>query len=85
MQHLHYTVNAGPSDCIRVDQNKQANVKLMDSINYQRYCSGSRHSFQGGLAKASPILLTPPSHRNWHVVIDLGGYSGSVKANVSIA
>ena len=84
MKHLHYTVNAGPSNCIRVELNKQANVKLMDDINYQRYRSGARYSFQGGLAKVSPALLTPPSHKDWNVVIDLGGYSGSVKATVSI-
>ncbi|MEO1211113.1 MAG: DUF1883 domain-containing protein [Cyanobacteria bacterium J06638_20] len=85
MKHLHYTVNAGPSDCIRVELNKQANVKLMDSINYQRYRSGGRYSFQGGLAKSSPALFTPPSYKNWHVVIDLGGYAGSVQARVSVA
>ena len=33
-----------------------ANVRLMDSSNYQSYKSGRNHRYAGGLVKRSPIV-----------------------------
>ncbi len=37
-----------------------ANVRLMDSSNFQSYKHGRRHHYIGGLAKKSPVRLQIP-------------------------
>ena len=69
---------------IRVTLDKQANVKLLDSTNYQNYQAGRQHRYYGGLAKVSPIDLRAPYQGHWHLVIDLGGYAGTVGASVNV-
>lgn len=81
---LHYEVDAGPNNVIRVILDKQANVRLLDSFNFQRYRSGEEHKYYGGLAKVSPVNLKPPHAGRWHIVIDLGGYGGTVRASVQV-
>ena len=83
-KYLHYPITAGPNDCVRVTLDKQANVKLMDALNFQKYCQGKSHHYYGGCAKQSPVSLIPPCSGNWHVTIDLGGYGGSVSASVAV-
>lgn len=82
MNYLHYTLDVGPNDVIEVTLDKQANVRLLDSLNYQKYRSGQQHRYYGGLAKESPFKLIPPHSGHWHLVIDLGGHLGSVRASV---
>ena len=84
MNFLHYEVDAGPQNTIQVTLDKQANVRLLDATNFQRYRSGQQHNYYGGLAKVSPINLKAPYQGHWHVVIDLGGYSGTVRASVRV-
>ena len=84
MQHLHQEYNLNSNDCVQVTLDKQANVRIMDTNNYNKFKRGGRHSYIGGLAKTSPIRLSVPHAGHWHVVVDLGGYSGSVRASVSI-
>ena len=61
-----------------------ANVQLMDSSNFSSYKAGRRYSYTGGHAKKSPVLLQIPRSGNWHVVIDMGGYRGTVRSSVSV-
>jgi len=84
MEYLHYELDAGSRDIIQVTLDKQANVKLLDGINYQRYRNGKQHSYYGGLAKVSPINMKPPHQGRWHIVVDLGGYAGTVRASVQV-
>lgn len=84
MKFLHYQVNAGPSDVVLVTLDCQANVRLLDAVNYSAYRAGRRYTYTGGLAKKSPIRISPPCQGHWHVVIDLGGYAGTVKASVQV-
>lgn len=84
MKFLHHEFNAGPDDMIRVTLDSQANVLLLDSGNFARYRSGQSFRYQGGLATQSPYNLSPPHYGTWHVVIDLGGGSGSVRASVQL-
>lgn len=80
MNYLHYQFSAGPGDIIEVTLDTQANVLLLDSTDYSRYRRGEGFRYYGGLAKTSPVRLSPTHHGTWHVCIDLGGYSGTVKA-----
>jgi Domain of unknown function (DUF1883) len=84
MNFLQYELDAGPHNKIQVTLDKQANVRLMDSSNFQRYKAGQEHRYYGGLARVSPITLTAPYQGHWYLVIDLGGYPGTVRASVQV-
>ena len=62
----------------------QANVRLLDSSNYNAYQKGRQHKFYGGRATKSPVKLIIPYSAHWYLVIDLGGYSGRVKHSARI-
>jgi len=61
-----------------------ANVRLMDSSNYQNYKSGRSHRYAGGLVTRSPIILGIPSSGHWFVTVDLQGLRGTVKSSVQV-
>jgi hypothetical protein len=82
MNYLKYEFDAGPEDAIQVQLDKPANVRLMDRENFQKYQSGQQHKYYGGHATSSPVRLRPPHAGHWYVVVDLGGYVGTVRASV---
>ena len=82
MNFLHYKVDLSPGEGVEVTLDKRANVKLLDDTNFRAYQNGQQHRYYGGEAVRSPVRLTPPHSGRWHIAIDLGGYSGSVKASV---
>lgn len=84
MNYLHYEFDLGSSDVVEVSLDKQANVKLLDFSNFQKYKRKQRHTYYGGKATTSPAHVSPPHSGHWHLVIDLGGYAGRVNASVNI-
>ena len=84
MNFLHYEFDLSDDDVVEVTLDKQANVRLLDDANFARYKSGQQHRYYGGLAKVSPVELSPPHAGHWHVVIDLGGYAGTVHAAAQV-
>ena len=82
MNYLHYDLNLNLGQFVEVTLDKQANVRLLDESNFNKYKRGQKHTYHGGQAKSSPIRLTPPQSGHWHLVIDLGGYPGTVHASV---
>ncbi len=82
MQYLHSEFTIGNDSVVQVTLDKQANVRLLDDPNFARYRSGGRYTFIGGRAIKSPVRLSPPHFGRWHVVVDLGGYGGSVRASI---
>jgi Domain of unknown function (DUF1883) len=84
MNFLHQEFEVGPEDVVEVTLNGQANVMLLDSANYDRYRKGESFRYHGGLAKVSPARIVPPDHGRWHVVVDLGGFAGKVRAGVRV-
>src|SRR5258708_39867749 len=85
MEHLHFPITASSGDTVVVTLDSQANVRLLDSSNYSKYCRGERHEFYGGLVKGLPFRLSVPQTGAWHVAINLGGYAGNIGAGVSAA
>lgn len=85
MKFLHWDFNAGPDNVVSVSLSAQANVLLMDDVNFQAYRSRRSYRYHGGHAKRSPVRLVPPHEGHWHVVVDLGGGSGRIQASVSVA
>ncbi|HLO53137.1 MAG TPA: DUF1883 domain-containing protein [Saprospiraceae bacterium] len=63
-------------------QGSAANVRLMDSSNYQSYKNGRSHRYTGGLAKKSPIRLQIPNSGHWYVTIDMQGLIGTVRSSI---
>ncbi len=61
-----------------------ANVRLMNSSNFQNYKSGRRHKFYGGYVTRSPYRISVPNNGHWYVAIDLGGYSGRISSSVNV-
>lgn len=84
MQYTVYDLHqCNRGDRIQVTlQGNAANVRLMDSSNYNNYKNGRKHSFYGGLVKRSPIVLTIPNTGHWYVTIDLAGLRGSVRTSI---
>ncbi len=83
MNYLHYEYDAGPDDVLEVTLEGKANVLLLDDENFEKYRTGYRHTAtQGGWAKVSPVHFVPPHRGRWHVVIDRGGFAGTVAASV---
>jgi hypothetical protein len=62
----------------------EANVLLLDDGNFAQYKRGGRYQFHGGHFTSSPAHITVPSTQRWHVVVDLGGAAGSVRAAVRV-
>jgi len=61
-----------------------ANVRLMDSSNFQSYKNGRRHKYYGGYVTRSPYRVSVPNSGHWYVAIDLGGYSGRTSSSVNV-
>ena len=61
-----------------------ANVRLMDSSDFQSYKNGRSHRYQGGLARRSPIRLQIPRAGSWHVTVDMQGLRGTVRSAVRV-
>jgi hypothetical protein len=84
MKYLHKKFDCAGGETVRVALDKQANVRLLDDNNYRHFRSGGSYRYGGGLAKTTPVLLTVPNAGRWHVVVDLGGYAGSVRASIAL-
>ncbi len=85
MQFLNSEVNTRSGDIIQVHlDGTEANVLVMDESNFQSYRSGRQFHYHGGHYRQSPVNIPAPAEGRWHVVIDLGGYGGSVKAAVRV-
>ncbi len=59
-----------------------ANVRLMDSSNFQSYRNGRNHKYYGGLITRSPARLAIPNSGNWHVAVDMQGLKGTVRSSI---
>jgi hypothetical protein len=84
MNFLNYEVQLDRGDVVVVTLDKQANVRLMDQMNFAFYERGQQYRYYGGLAPSSPAHIGAPGPGRWHVVIDLGGYPGTVGASVQV-
>jgi hypothetical protein len=84
MNYFHQEYDAGPDDVIEVTLDGQANVILLDDLNFSHYRKGEFYRYYGGLAKHSPTRLVPPRLGKWHVVVDLGGYTGTIRVGVRL-
>lgn len=76
--------NLQEGQIVEVSLSKAANVRLMDSLNYNKYKSGRGHRYLGGYVTRSPFRLRVPNSGHWYLTIDLGGYSGNVRYSARV-
>jgi Domain of unknown function (DUF1883) len=85
MDHLHYDLESiGPEDLVEVTLDHAANVQLLDPTNYDLYRKKAKYRYYGGHVTASPFHIRPPRQGHWHLVIDLGGAAGAVRASARV-
>lgn len=86
MKYKHYKLgNQQRGNVVEVTlSGSAANVRLLDSTNYQNYRAGRRHNYHGGLVKRSPARLEIPRTGTWHLVVDMQGLRGSVRSSVRV-
>ncbi len=69
---------------VKVTLDMQANVMLLDRMNFSLYNDGCAFKYLGGYYKKSPITINIPDMDHWYVIIDLGGAAGSLKTTCSV-
>lgn len=82
---LHQEMKVGPDELIEVQLDNWANVLLLDPENYELYRNNQPYRYaKGGYVRHSPFRLRAPSQGTWHLVVDLGGGPGHVRAWVRV-
>ncbi|MBN2049848.1 MAG: DUF1883 domain-containing protein [Spirochaetales bacterium] len=84
MNFLHYQIHAGPENIVQVRIDKRANVRLLDTLQYQKYRRGKTLEGAGGETDPPGREFRVQNRDVWHVIIDLGGKEGTVKAQVNV-
>src|SRR5680860_389784 len=59
-----------------------ANVRLLDTSNFQKFRAAKRHSYYGGLITRSPARLVVPHGGTWHATVDMQGLRGQTRSSV---
>jgi hypothetical protein len=84
MNYLHFEVDLGADDVVEVTLEHPANVLLMDDANYRNYAAGRTYRYHGGHVTESSVGIRSPGPGHWNVVVDLGGYPGTLRASVGV-
>ena len=86
MQFTHYKLGyvAGGTVTEVTLQGSGANVRLMDSSNFNSYKAGRQHKYHGGLVRKSPVRLQVPRSGTWHVAVDMQGLRGTVRSSIRL-
>ncbi|MBN1460003.1 MAG: DUF1883 domain-containing protein [Armatimonadetes bacterium] len=85
MEFLHTDFWGGSESVAVVTVDARCNVLLLSDLDFAAYRRGGAFGYHGGWATQSPVRLVPPHHGHWHLVVDLGGGAGQVRAQVRIA
>jgi hypothetical protein len=84
MQYIHYKIKADKDQVVQITTDHEASIKLMDTFNYAKFQKGKTCDFFGGAYPASTVEFRVHKLDEWHVVIDLEGRAGFVKASVNL-
>lgn len=61
-----------------------ANVRLMDSANFELFRERQAHEYVGRRVTKAGVRLKVPHSGHWIVTVDLGGRAGTVRSSVRI-
>jgi hypothetical protein len=85
MRYLDFPVNGQAGDRVIVELDHQANVRLVDELNFGLFKRNQTHlRFGGGWATRSPVQLALPRSGSFHVVVDDAGRGGAIRAEVQL-
>ena len=84
MNFLHQELELGADDVVEVTLDHAANVQLLDTPNYEQYRQGKPYRYFGGHYQETPVQIAAPRGGRWHVVVDLGGGAGTVRASLRV-
>jgi hypothetical protein len=84
VDYLHQQLDLSADDVVEVTLDHPANVMLLSPSDFDAYRNGREFRYEGGYARSSPIRIAAPHAGIWHLVVDLGGGPGSVRAGVAI-
>ena len=84
MEYLHNKLDLKANDVVEVTLDHAANVQLLDAANFERYRIRQTYRYHGGYATESPFRIQAPHDGPWHLVIDLGGAAGTVRASMRV-
>ncbi len=80
--HQAFELRAG--DVVEVTLDAPANVLLLDPDNFANYKRDAAYRYHGGHTELPSVRLPVPRPGVWHVVVNLGGYPGRVRAGVKV-
>jgi hypothetical protein len=84
MTFLHWKIPGTIGDTIRIQMDTPANVRLLDPLNFENYKRGSKYVGDGGWSDKKDVEFTLPYKGPFHVVVDLGGTAGTLKATCDV-
>lgn len=84
MNFLHKQLDLALDAAVEVTLDHAANVQLLDDANFEQYRRGQPYRYYGGHADVSPVRVPAPTAGRWHLVIDLGGGVGRVRASCRV-
>lgn len=84
MEFKYQRVQLGTRQAVVVTLDLAANVMLLTDANFSRYERGDAYEYYGGGARKSPAIIYPPRAGTYWLVIDLGGFTGTLNYSVSI-
>ena len=80
MTFLHWKIPGSSGDVARVQTDIPANIRLLDALNFEYYKKGSKFEGEGGWSDKLIVEFVLPYKGTFHVVVDLAGQAGTVKA-----
>jgi len=84
MEYIHYQIRAFPHNNIVVTLDKQANIKLLNSIMYERYKTGRNVKTSLEFIDSSGASFKVPYKGEWHIIVEHGNYQGEITARVDV-
>lgn len=84
MTFLHWKIPGNAGDMVRIQMDTPAYVRMLDPLNFEHYKRGSKFDGDGGWSDRLDVEFTLPYKGTFHVVVDLGGNAGSLKATCDV-
>ena len=69
---------------VEITLTRGANVRLLNSSNFNNYKNNRKHVYYGGLVTKSPYRMKVPNRDYWYIIIDMKGLKGSTEASVNV-
>ena len=85
MTFLHWKVPGATGDIVRIQTDTPAFVRMLDPLNFEYYKRGSKYVGDGGWSDKLNVEFTLPYKGTFHVVVDLGGTAGGLKATCDVS